>query len=158
MGVGHSLGHREYTGEHKVKENWLSSAKMPSTEITSQLGIGTSQLPFFIPEVSLFWFCVGDHSFWESMSTAVLTCPKYIVLLWSSPICVSQNLSASSSVMVSELLPFVTDNSIDAFSLHFDQLRVSVSHKETLLMKSNICTIVYICIYIFREQFHTMLF
>lgn len=73
----------------KLKKNWLSSAKMSSTEIVPQLGIGAGQLPFFIPEVSLFWSCVGNHSFWEFMSTVVLTCPKYIVLLWSSPICVS---------------------------------------------------------------------
>lgn len=86
---GGSLEHRKHTSDHKVKENWLSSAKMSSTEIVPQLGIGAGQLPFFIPEVSLFWSCVGNHSFWEFMSTAVLSCPKYIVLLWSSPICVS---------------------------------------------------------------------
>lgn len=86
---GGSLEHRKHTIDHKVKENWLSSAKMPSTEIVSQLGIGAGQLPFFIPEVSLFCSCVGNHSFWQFMSTAVLSFPKYIVLLWSSPICVS---------------------------------------------------------------------
>lgn len=124
---GHPLEHRKHTSDHKVKENWLSSAQKPSTEIDPQLGVGTGEPTLsFMPKCSLFWSCAGNHSClgvheFNRLIMSKIHCFTLVFhnlwLLQSFYLLFCYGLWAAA---------FVAEHSTNTCSLHFDQLRVSM--------------------------------
>lgn len=153
---GHSM-ECGWPKSHTLKENWHTFLQKPSTVHSSPVRPGNLWISSHSRlQHCLAWSCAAlvQATTYEFMNAAVLSCPEETVSLWSSLTSDSNDLSASSTMMVPEpcggvWYRFVTDHSTDNYSLPFDQLWVSALtiyplHKEPSLMMSEGCTDLYL--------------